>query len=76
VHISSFTTCTQCNCIELFGIFSHNDLAERYREFLNNTVYAVDLRSDLSQLLNTTELQADIPKLLAGKLGGQVVNLS
>lgn len=52
-------------------IDGHNDLAERYREFLNNTVYAVDLRSDLSQLLNTTELQADIPKLLAGKLGGQ-----
>ncbi|XP_053373033.1 dipeptidase 1-like [Mercenaria mercenaria] len=52
-------------------IDGHNDLAERYRDFANNTVYNVDLRSDLRLSWDQIEAQTDIPRLRAGKLGGQ-----
>ncbi|KAL3831964.1 hypothetical protein ACJMK2_023652 [Sinanodonta woodiana] len=50
-------------------IDGHNDLSWQYREAANNTVYSVDLNSDLTKVWNVTH--TDIPRLRKGKLGAQ-----
>ena len=52
--------------------FRHNDLAERFRDYANNSVYSVDLKSDLRLIWDPARSQTDIPKLRQGRLGAQV----
>jgi len=52
----------------------HNDLPEQIRDRSNGSLVAIDLRSDTSRILSTndgTPLMTDIPRLRAGRVGGQ-----
>ncbi|KAL4222832.1 dipeptidase 1 (renal) [Mactra antiquata] len=49
----------------------HNDLPYRYRMFANNSVYNVDLTSDLRLTWDPNVSHTDIPKMRKGKLGAQ-----
>ncbi|KAH3720850.1 dipeptidase 1-like [Dreissena polymorpha] len=50
-------------------IDGHNDLSAKYRIYSNTSVYNVSLTSDLRTIWNMSH--TDIPRLRAGKLGGQ-----
>ncbi|XP_052247141.1 dipeptidase 1-like isoform X1 [Dreissena polymorpha] len=52
-------------------IDGHNDLAALYGIFANDSVYSVDLNSDMSFVWNHSYSRVDIPKLRMGLLGGQ-----
>ncbi|XP_052252191.1 dipeptidase 1-like [Dreissena polymorpha] len=52
-------------------IDGHNDLAEQYAYFANDSVYSVELDSDLDLVWGKVLSQVDIPKLRKGMLGGQ-----
>ena len=54
-------------------IDGHNDLAWEIRERFNSRLSAVDLQADTSKLLSPTgvPLMTDIPRLRAGRVGGQ-----
>lgn len=54
-------------------IDGHNDLPWRYRNYVQDKVYSVDLRSNLAEIWTRKDLpsQTDIPRLRKGKLGAQ-----
>ena len=54
-------------------IDGHNDLPEQILDRSNGSLAAIDLRSDTSRLLSTNgvPLMTDIPRLRAGRVGGQ-----
>lgn len=73
---------TQIQCFNHF-LISHNDLPWQFRQYANNSVYSVNLGLDMRITWNNeTRMddknfpripsQTDIPRLRAGKVGGQV----
>lgn len=55
-------------------IDGHNDLPEQIQERSKGSLAAIDLRSDTSRILSTNgspPLMTDIPRLRAGRVGGQ-----
>ena len=63
--------------------FRHNDLPSQFRQYANNSVYSVNLEQDMRLTWNNETpyddtsfpripSQTDIPRLRAGKVGGQV----
>ena len=69
----------QCSIV----CFRHNDLPWQFRRYANNSVYSVNLEQDMRVTWNNETpyndksfaripSQTDIPRLRAGKVGGQV----
>ena len=65
----------------MFIYFRHNDLSAQYRERTKNQVYTIDLTKDVNSQAAWEDKvggvigHTDIPKLRAGMVGAQVIEI-